>query len=234
MKTITAQYRDLLPVEVQENGESLVYLSKMQIACGYWKSNKDMEPFFDAKILVRKTVAEKLQQANAYIQKKTNNRFELYVTYGYRLLDIQKRSFQKTVRDIISQTYISDPIELYERTHKIIAVPTVAGHPTGGAVDMLLRDRQTKQWVSFGSTIYDYSCTTYPTFSDKVNNKAMQNRLLLRTAMCTYGFAPFNGEWWHFSYGDREWAYYYKKPFALYAQLSVRQAKNLLVRRNKT
>jgi D-alanyl-D-alanine dipeptidase len=28
------------------------------------------------------------------------------------------------------------------------------------------------------------------------------------------GLAPFDGEWWHFSYGDREWAKYYEEEAA--------------------
>ncbi len=42
---------------------------------------------------------------------------------------------------------------------------------------------------------------------------------LLRRAMAQAGFAPFNGEWWHFSYGDREWAAVWNAPFALYTHL---------------
>ena len=42
------------------------------------------------------------------------------------------------------------------------------------------------------------------------------NRGLLQDAMVAAGFAPFYGEWWHFSYGDREWAAFYYRPAALY------------------
>jgi D-alanyl-D-alanine dipeptidase len=37
--------------------------------------------------------------------------------------------------------------------------------------------------------------------------------------MLGVGFAPFDGEWWHFSYGDKEWAAYYNKPNAVYEQI---------------
>ena len=33
--------------------------------------------------------------------------------------------------------------------------------------------------------------------------------------------APYDGEWWHFSYGDKEWAFYYKKEEALYDQIDA-------------
>ncbi len=37
--------------------------------------------------------------------------------------------------------------------------------------------------------------------------------------MLTAGFAPFDGEWWHFSFGDREWARFYGAENALYEQI---------------
>lgn len=36
--------------------------------------------------------------------------------------------------------------------------------------------------------------------------------------MVEAGFAAFSGEWWHFSYGDREWAAIWNKAAALYQQ----------------
>ena len=37
--------------------------------------------------------------------------------------------------------------------------------------------------------------------------------------MVAEGFAPFDGEWWHFSYGDREWAAFYGLSQTLYAHI---------------
>jgi hypothetical protein len=42
----------------------------------------------------------------------------------------------------------------------------------------------------------------------------------LSPIMTKEGFAPYDGEWWHFSYGDKEWAFYYKQDKALYNQVS--------------
>ena len=38
--------------------------------------------------------------------------------------------------------------------------------------------------------------------------------------MLEEGFAPYDGEWWHFSFGDKEWAFYYKKDKALFNQIN--------------
>jgi D-alanyl-D-alanine dipeptidase len=55
-----------------------------------------------------------------------------------------------------------------------------------------------------------------PTFSPLVSEEARRLRMTLREAMMSGGFAPFDGEWWHFSYGDREWAKYYGAATARY------------------
>jgi len=46
-------------------------------------------------------------------------------------------------------------------------------------------------------------------------------RLLLHDLMIEAGFAPYYGEWWHFSYGDAEWAAFYEKSKTLYSLLSM-------------
>ena len=76
-----------------------------------------------------------------------------------------------------------------------------------------------------GTSIADFSqgekiLTFYPWITPKVR----QNRLLLRRLLTKQGFAPFDGEWWHFSYGDREWAKYYEKEEAIYDQIKFRNA----------
>jgi D-alanyl-D-alanine dipeptidase len=41
--------------------------------------------------------------------------------------------------------------------------------------------------------------------------------------MMNEGFAPYDGEWWNFSYGDKEWACYYKKEMSLYNQVNIKR-----------
>ena len=111
--------------------------------------------------------------------------------------------------------------ELDELTHPLIAVPRVAGHPTGGAVDVALVDREGVR-LDMGSAIADFARPwLLPTFSKLVTEAQRKNRLILHDVMVEGGFAPFYGEWWHFSYGDREWAAFYGEKRALYGQIDV-------------
>ena len=68
----------------------------------------------------------------------------------------------------------------------------------------------------WGCKIADFSSNLIKTYAEGLTNEQIQNRALLRDLLLRQGFAPFEGEWWHFSYGDREWAAYYNKDNAIY------------------
>jgi diaminopimelate epimerase len=114
---------------------------------------------------------------------------EVILDCGFRSMEEQKYRFEE-------QMAIYNDVE---KAHKYIAEPTVAGHPTGGAVDVYLEGME----IDFNDCDYN-------------PNDTMQYKL--RMLMLERGFAPFEGEWWHFSYGDKEWAAYFDKPNAIYEQ----------------
>ena len=106
---------------------------------------------------------------------------------------------------------------LMEYVHLHVAVPDVAGHPTGGAIDLTLADENDA--LDMGSAYGDFSTPLYHAFAEGTTEAQRANRMLLRQVMVEAGFAPFTGEWWHFSCGDREWAAIWDQPAALYEQL---------------
>jgi D-alanyl-D-alanine dipeptidase len=57
--------------------------------------------------------------------------------------------------------------------------------------------------LDFGTPMHALEKNSY-VFSPFISDKATLNRKLLRHIMQSSGFAPYDGEWWHFSYGDRE------------------------------
>jgi len=44
--------------------------------------------------------------------------------------------------------------------------------------------------------------------------------MILDTAMKKEGFINYPTEWWHYSYGDKYWAYILFKPIATYSQVN--------------
>jgi len=186
------KYRDLIDVKVKDNNESFVVINNKVIPNGYLKKMSDMKILLNNELIVRKSVYQKLINVQKEL-KKINPYFSLYVSYGYRSLKIQTKLFLKQLIFISRKKFISNPYKLYESVHKLIAVPTVAGHPTGGAVDLLIKNIKTNKCLDFGSEIYNFSdkCKTY---CSNISKKAKNNRLLLRKLMKKFIFAPYDGE----------------------------------------
>jgi D-alanyl-D-alanine dipeptidase len=191
------KYKNLINIKVSDNNEKLL--------------------IFQNDFLIRESVLKKLLIAQKQLEI-VNQNLTLSLKCGYRSMETQIKMFIEQV-NIFSQQYFENPIDLYERVHQFIAVPSVSGHPTGGAIDITIVNKKNKKEIDFGSRYLDFKNPNISVFSKNVSKTAKKNRMLLRSLMVKNGFAPFDGEWWHFSYGDKEWAFYYQKKFAIYNQL---------------
>jgi len=215
-----AKYQDLLTITEYDEvtaPEEFAYLPlEDDSLVGVYGRLTDMKTFGDA-IPVRQTVYTKLRSVAAQL-KRINEDYQLMVVYGYRDLAIQEKYFNEILAD--AQGDFGDEIELYESVHTKVAIPSVSGHPTGGAVDVGIYDARQNRMLDFGTDILDFSTTACYTFSKKISQHQRDNRELLRSLMLEEGFAPYDGEWWHFSYGDKEWALYYGHEAALYRQVT--------------
>ena len=181
-------------------------------------------------IIVRKSVYQKLCDADRALKHKDGyENCQIIVTYGYRTLDIQKREYEEQKRKIKEKIKQLSENELREAAHRLIAFPEVAGHPTGGAVDVTLFDVRKGRFLDFGTEIGDLTTKDIYYASENISKAARKNRATLRTIMEEQGFAPYDGEWWHFSFGDKEWAYYMhrrdgateREPRYLYRQKEI-------------
>lgn len=220
------RYRDLIGIPVADNGEPFTSVSSAVILNGYIPPMTDMKTILGSNIVVRTSVLARLVRAQLLL-RQVSPALSLYLTYGYRSLAVQTKKFLDKLSSIAKTRYFENPFDLYEEIHRYIAVPSVAGHPTGGAVDITVRNERTGTLLDFGSSMYDYTTKNSYVFAP-VSSRTRKNRLLLRKVMTEAGFAPFDGEWWHFSYGDREWAYYYEQFPAIYGQCSVQAVRDSL------
>jgi len=212
------RYIDLASVSVIPKAEDMVPISEtpnLLVA----PIDPNMAEFTGNKIYVRDSVARMLGQASLLLAESDPD-LRLQVVYGYRVLSIQTALFKSFCKNLSSQY---DGTELLEAAHRLVAAPTVAGHPTGGAIDLQIIKAGSP--LMFGTKIWDFTLDSY-TFTPFIDEGSRFNRQLLRRCMLEAGFAPFDGEWWHFSYGDREWARYYNKPAAMYEQIEFRAKAN--------
>ncbi len=181
----------------------------------------EMSELTGGNIYVRRPVVDLLYWAGQEL-KNLDRSLTLKVVYGFRGLEVQTRLFEEAKAALAEQ--YPDEEELIEVAHRQVAVPSVAGYPTGGAVAVeMLRDGAP---VDLGTPIMAPSRDAF-TFSPFVSREAWEHRQLLRRAMMAAGFAPYDGEWWHFSYGDKEWARFYRKPGALFDQVAFLDAQQV-------
>lgn len=204
------RYRDLVSVPIADDGEPLVKIApvpELSIVL------EDLE-----LPLARKDAWRRLQDAARALQQK-NKDYGLRIWYAYRSLRVQTHFFELQKATIKEQHPQISDADLLDQVHMFVAVPDVAGHPTGGAFDLTITRNGEKS--DMGCDYPDFASPLLRTFAEGLSAEQKDNRLLLREIMLGAGFAPFNGEWWHFSYGDREWAAYYGKKAAVYSQVEA-------------
>lgn len=208
------KYQDLIDIKVNENNEKFVKLETSD-NLSVKQIDNQMLKYTGNQIFVRCGVADKLWKVATRI-KQLNSRLKLQIVYGYRPIEVQTSLFCKYYKRLDDKAM--NKSEKLEAVHRLIAVPEVSGHPTGGAVDVqILLDNNYS--IGFGTKIWEFKPDSY-TYSPFISNKSKLNRMFLRNLMSEEGFAPFDGEWWHFSYGDKEWAKYYDENYAIYSQIA--------------
>ncbi|MDR1071048.1 MAG: hypothetical protein LBL21_00175 [Rickettsiales bacterium] len=169
-------------------------------------------------ITVRGTVARKLARADAALKLRNPNR-QIVVACGYRSLELQRRGFAEQME--LLRGKFEDEDELMEAASANIANPTIAGHPAGAAADVTIFDMAAREYLDFGTPCGNLDSPDILYASPFIGEEAKANRRLLREIMSAQEFLPFDGEWWHFSYGDKEWAYANKMQAALYGQKTI-------------
>jgi D-alanyl-D-alanine dipeptidase len=140
----------------------------------------------------------------------------LCILCGYRSIEQQRlewnREFkkQKSLNPLLSD----DKIEFIAR--KIVACPKngFGPHQTGGAVDVTISNNHGK--LDMGG---DYVGENPATFSSDITIEQKENRAILYKAMTNAGFVNYPNEWWHYSFGDRAWAAYSSRKFAIYGKI---------------
>jgi len=220
MKESFVRYQDLINInEVNKKtmNQKFVALPKTSnTVIGRYVTDLNELEYSDI-IKVRKKVYERLTLADSLL-KKVNKNYQLMVVYGYRSMEKQVKYFNEELKKYKKD--FKNQLELFEFVHEKIAVPEVSGHPTGGAVDVVIYNMKDEEIIDFGTKVHDFDNFKSYIYYPKIKEFEHNNRILLRKVMMQAGFAPYDGEWWHFSYGDKEWAYYYNKKKYLYPQVN--------------
>jgi D-alanyl-D-alanine dipeptidase len=213
---------EILAVSIHESHEPLVDLkNQTELAYGSPPENLLTEPDYTK---MRKTVYQKLCAA----QKDLPSGWYFRVYEGFRSLKVQQMLFEEEYARVKGRYLDKSHAELFRETTRLISpVKNLDGsmnippHNTGAAVDVEIMDASGNlidmgmaiaDWVHFNPDLCLSHC-------DLLSLEAQSNRRILLEVMQSHDFVNYPMEWWHFSYGDRFWAYHKKVPHALYGSM---------------
>jgi D-alanyl-D-alanine dipeptidase len=212
----------VLSIPIDENHEDWVDLRSQKIIL--YGPSPEVENNHDYTFM-RKTVYEKLKIAQNHLPH--GMRFCLYE--GYRSLRLQKMIFEKQYHQVKLQHPNWSEKEIFLETTKLVSPVinpdksmNIPPHSTGAAIDIYLIDGNglpldmgihPKDWMK------DKGGVLSLTDSKLISKQARKNRQIMSKALSQIGFVNYPTEFWHWSYGDRYWAYTLEKPHAIYGNL---------------
>lgn len=221
--TIDIKEKIIQTIKINECHEPLVDLKTQQtIAYG---PPPDTPLTKDDYTLIRTEVYKRL----CAVQHDLPNGWKFRLYEGLRSLNVQKILFEQQYDSLKKSNGNQSEEETYKKASLLIApitffngAPNTPPHSTGGAVDIEIIDND-GNLVDFGMAIKEWNkvdpdiCKTY---SDKISQTVAANRETLITIMSKYEFVNYPYEWWHFSYGDRLWAYLTNQNEAIYGGIT--------------
>lgn len=219
-------------ISTTEEGERLVAIGSSLQQKPFWLDKSELvheiegkfyesyiKEHADFKLLVRESVLERLQDAQAKLPKD----WHIVVRAGYRPLEVQTAMFDDYVDKLGAENPNWNMDQCISHAEQYISNPyriTACPHVTGGAVDIEIYDSENGVTVDMGGNICELGVKSH-CLNDKLNKEQRQNQETLFETMLDAGFAPFSTEWWHFSYGDHNWARFYEKGCALYGNAKI-------------
>ncbi|WP_328525591.1 M15 family metallopeptidase [Kribbella sp. NBC_00359] len=187
-----------------ESGEPLVDLSTRDI------STPDRQ-------FAREGVAERLALADTFLPAG----IRLHVVEGLRPIESQQDIYDG-YRAELERLHpgISDH-EVHVLASRFVSPVGVAPHVAGAAVDLTLIGAHGP--LDLGTPIDatpEQSNGACFFAAATISREARTNRSLLADVLSAAGLVNYPTEWWHWSYGDRYWAYLEDRPAALYGPVS--------------
>lgn len=216
-RLITA--KEIIDIPIIENNDPLIDIkSESKLAFG---EPPECELTKNDYTLMRQTIYDKLLRAQDALPHPL--RFRLYE--AYRSLKVQAMLFKEELSKVKERMpQLSHEAQFFEATRLVSPVYHLDGskntppHATGAAVDVEIINAHGEP-IDMGMDIRNWLnvapelCATH---FDKLSNKAKSNRQLLLDVMQAEGFVNYFTEWWHFSYGDKLWAYHTQSPHAIF------------------
>jgi D-alanyl-D-alanine dipeptidase len=195
-------------IPVYDNGYPLVDLASYGIACA--RRGDGPRP----GRLVRAGLASRLQAADRALPRG----HRLFVAEGFRSAADQLAIIGTYTHALRLEHPRLDGDEIRRLSSRFVAPIEVAPHVAGAAVDLTIvgsDGRQLDMGTPIDATPEDSAGACFFD-ADGIGPEAKDNRRLLARVLAEAGLVNYPTEWWHWSYGDRYWAYVNGAEHAVY------------------
>ncbi|MFC3908005.1 M15 family metallopeptidase [Legionella dresdenensis] len=210
---------EILAIPVQENHDPLIDIRQdNQILIGPSPEIPDNTDYTK----MRSEVYRRLLSA----QKALPDNLKFCLYEGYRSLSLQKTLFEERYRQIAAchpdwrhQQLFNETMKLISPVLNLDGTPNIPPHATGAAIDVYLVD-QNDCVVDMGLHPADWLSDTDALLSETdcklISDQAKKYRRIMCQVLGEAGFVNYPTEYWHWSYGDRYWAYMTGREHAIY------------------
>lgn len=163
---------------------------------------------------LRRGLVERLLRA----QDALPEGFRLLLVEGHRPAHIQQEYYDSYAAQLVAERGPLPAEELRTLASRYISPPDVAPHVSGAAIDLVLTSaggEELDMGTRINATPEESEGACYLA-ADNISAEARAHREVLTAAMGAAGIVNYPPEWWHWSYGDRYWAFAEGRSQALY------------------
>lgn len=159
--------------------------------------------------LVRQGVARRLAEA----AERLPEGYGIYIFDSLRSLSVQKALYDQFHETALREHPQASPEELEAIIDEFVALPVKrldrpSPHATGGAVDLTLC--RGGLLLDMGTGFDDFTPLAHTDALERDcppgMEAARENRRILFHLMESAGLVNYSSEWWHYAYGERQWA----------------------------
>lgn len=173
----------------------------------------------ETQLYCREGVARRFLEAERLLPEGVR----LLILECHRPIELQRYYWEKDLAALRERNPDWSEEQLVTENAKLVAPPDpTPPHSTGGAADVTLVDVSgaTETELDMGVPINTEGPLSHMA-ADNISEEAKKNRMVLLGVMEGAGFTNYGYEWWHYSYGDRYWAYVRGESAAIYGVVSV-------------
>jgi zinc D-Ala-D-Ala dipeptidase len=169
--------------------------------------------------LVRESLAIRLARAACRLPRGVR----MHVVEGYRPPSTQRSYFAAYSAQLLRRDPHLSRGEGEVLASRFVAPPEVAAHPSGAAVDITLFDplgRPLDMGTPIDATPEESSGACYLEAAG-IDREARARRRQLAECLEDEGLVNYPTEWWHWSFGDRYWAFVMGRASAMYGRVEI-------------